>query len=281
MPARRAAFPSSRSSSTGFGANASKARQATSRQKELDKIQLEEIKPSSRVSPFIRFTPQTRLGEKVIEGVELAKSYDVKLFENFSPVIGNAEKIAIIGTNGVGKTTLLKILLKLIEPCAGNVIHGDTVELSYFPQDASDILCMEDRAIDWLARFAPREGLTEQELRSFMGKMLFSGDEVNKPVKVLSGGEKARLVIAKMMLEAGNVLALDEPTNHLDLESIEALNYALSLYRNTIIFVSHDREFISSLATRIIEIADGKITDFPGTLAEFEDFKKRRARASR
>ena len=114
-----------------------------------------------------------------------------------------------------------------------------------------------------------------------MGKMLFSGDEVNKPVKVLSGGEKARLVIAKMMLEAGNVLALDEPTNHLDLESIEALNYALSLYRNTIIFVSHDREFISSLATRIIEIADGKITDFPGTLAEFEDFKKRRARASR
>ncbi|AVM44879.1 ATP-binding cassette domain-containing protein [Victivallaceae bacterium BBE-744-WT-12] len=264
-----------------FGANASKARQATSRQKELDKIQLEEIKPSSRVSPFIRFTPQTRLGEKVIEGVELAKSYDVKLFENFSPVIGNAEKIAIIGTNGVGKTTLLKILLKLIEPCAGNVIHGDTVELSYFPQDASDILCMEDRAIDWLARFAPREGLTEQELRSFMGKMLFSGDEVNKPVKVLSGGEKARLVIAKMMLEAGNVLALDEPTNHLDLESIEALNYALSLYRNTIIFVSHDREFISSLATRIIEIADGKITDFPGTLAEFEDFKKRRARASR
>ena len=205
----------------------------------------------------------------------------MKLFENFSPVIGNAEKIAIIGTNGVGKTTLLKILLKLIEPCAGNVIHGDTVELSYFPQDASDILCMEDRAIDWLARFAPREGLTEQELRSFMGKMLFSGDEVNKPVKVLSGGEKARLVIAKMMLEAGNVLALDEPTNHLDLESIEALNYALSLYRNTIIFVSHDREFISSLATRIIEIADGKITDFPGTLAEFEDFKKRRARASR
>ena len=153
--------------------------------------------------------------------------------------------------------------------------------MSYFPQDASEILNMEDRAIEWLARYSPREGITEQELRSFMGKMLFSGDEVNKPVKVLSGGEKARLVIAKMMLEAGNVLALDEPTNHLDLESIEALNYALTLYKNTIIFVSHDREFIRSLATRIIEIADGKITDFPGTLAEFEEFKKRRARASR
>ena len=132
------------------------------------------------------------------------------------------------------------------------MVHGETVQLSYFPQDASDILNMEDRAIDWLARFAPEEGLNEMELRSFMGKMLFSGDEVNKFVKVLSGGEKARLILAKMMLEAGNVLALDEPTNHLDLESIEALNYSLTLFKNTVIFVSHDREFISSLATLII-----------------------------
>ncbi len=264
-----------------FGANASKARQATSRQKELDKIQLDELKPSSRVSPFIRLTPLTRLGEKVIEGTELTKTYDVTLFKKTDIAIGNAEKIAIIGANGAGKTTLLRTLLKKLEPTSGNVVHGDTVELSYFPQDASEILDMESRAIDWLARFAPREGLTEQEFRSFMGKMLFSGDEVHKPVKVLSGGEKARLVLAKMMLEAGNVLALDEPTNHLDLESIEALNYALTLFKNTILFVSHDREFISSLATRIIEIADGTITDFPGTLEEYEDFKKRRARANR
>jgi len=264
-----------------FGANASKARQATSRQKELDKIQLDELKPSSRVSPFIRFTPMNRLGEKVVEATELTKTYDITLFDKVNFTIGNNEKIAIIGTNGVGKTTLLKILLKMIEPCSGDVVHGETVQLSYFPQDASEILRMEDRAIDWLTHFSPREGLSEQELRSFMGKMLFSGDEVNKPVKVLSGGEKARLVIAKMMLEAGNVIALDEPTNHLDLESIEALNYALTLYKNTILFVSHDREFISSLATRIIEISDGVVTDFPGTLTEYEDFKKRRARASR
>ena len=137
---------------------------------------------------------------------------------------------------------------------------------------------MEERAIDWLAHFAPERGLTEMELRSYLGKMLFSGDEVYKPVQVLSGGEKARLILAKMMLEAGNVLALDEPTNHLDLESIEALNYALTLYPNTVLFVSHDREFVGSLATRIIEISDGVVTDYPGTLAEYEEFKRRRAR---
>ena len=261
-----------------FGANASKARQATSRQKELEKIELQEIKPSSRVSPYIRFNPRNRLGEKVFEANGVSKRYDHTLFENFSAVIGSNEKVAIIGTNGVGKTTMLKLLLKLLEPCDGTVNHGETVELSYFPQDAGEILNLEDHAIDWLARFAPEEGLSEQELRSFMGKMLFSGDEVHKPVQVLSGGEKARLIIAKMMLEAGNVLALDEPTNHLDLESIEALNYALTLFPNTVLFVSHDREFIRSLATRIIEIDDGKVTDYPGTLAEYEDFKRRRAR---
>ena len=261
-----------------FGANASKARQATSRQKELDKIQLEEIKPSSRVSPFIRFQPQERLGEKVIEADGIAKTYEFTLFDNVTLSVGSAEKIAVIGTNGVGKTTLLKTLLKRLEPDRGSVVHGETVRIGYFPQDAAEILKMDDRAIDWLARFAPREGLTEMELRSFMGKMLFSGDEVYKQVKVLSGGEKARLILAKMMLEAGNVLALDEPTNHLDLESIEALNYSLTLFANTVIFVSHDREFIRSLATRILEIDNGKVTDYPGTLEEFEEFKKRRAR---
>ena len=261
-----------------FGANASKARQATSRQKELEKIQLEEIKPSSRVSPFIRFRSEVRLGERVIEGTDLAKVYDRPLFEHLNLTIGNEEKVAIIGTNGAGKTTLLKTLLKQIEPCCGDVVHGETVKLSYFPQDAAEVLNMEERAIDWLARFAPERGLTEMELRSYLGKMLFSGDEVYKPVQVLSGGEKARLILAKMMLEAGNVLALDEPTNHLDLESIEALNYALTLYPNTVIFVSHDREFVGSLATRIIEISDGVVTDYPGTLAEYEEFKRRRAR---
>ncbi len=262
-----------------FSANASKARQATSRQKELEKIQLEEIKPSSRVSPFVRFKPNSRLGEKVIECTGLGKTYDEKLFADLDITIGKGEKVAIIGTNGVGKTTLLKALLKKIEPTAGEVIHGETANFSYFPQDSADLLTPGMKAIDWLASFSPNEGINEIELRSFMGKMLFSGDEVYKKVEVLSGGEKARLIIAKMMLEAGNVLCLDEPTNHLDLESIEALNYALTLFEETIIFVSHDREFINSLATRIIEISDGKVTMFPGTLTEYEDCKKKLKKA--
>ena len=258
-----------------FSANASKARQATSRKKELDKIQLEEIKPSSRVSPFIRFNPLQRLGEKVIEANGITKIYDKPIFSNLTFNIGNDEKVAIIGTNGIGKTTLLKSIIHQLEPTKGDVIHGETVQISYFPQDANDLLSGDARAIDWLAHFSPREGLTELELRSFMGKMLFSGDDVFKSVKVLSGGEKARLIIAKMMLEAGNVIALDEPTNHLDLESIEALNYALTIYHNTVIFVSHDREFISSLATRIIEITPEGVVDFPGTMAEYEEFKSK------
>lgn len=262
-----------------FSANASKAKQATSRQKELSKIELDEIKPSSRVSPFIRFKPKQRLGEKVIEAENISKTYDRTLFEKFSPQLYNKEKIAIIGTNGVGKTTLLKILIKQIEPCNGNVIHGDTVQISYFPQDASELLNMDERAIDWLSHFGPPEGMNETETRSFMGKMLFGGVDVYKPVKVLSGGEKARLIIAKMMLEGGNVIVLDEPTNHLDLESIEALNYALSLVEETIIFVSHDREFISSLATRIIAFDNGTITDFPGTLEEYEAFVQKNKKA--
>lgn len=257
-----------------FSANASKAKQATSRQRELDKIQLDELKPSSRVSPFIRFYSPLRLGTKVIEGTDLSKVYSHTLFKDFNINIGNEDKIAIIGTNGVGKTTLLKILIKELEPCNGTVKVGETAKISYFPQDANDVLNMEDRAIDWLAHFSPEEGLNETELRSFMGKMLFSGDEVYKPIRVLSGGEKARLIVAKMMLESGNVLVLDEPTNHLDLESIEALNYALTLFKSTLIFVSHDREFINSLATRVIEVTEDKIIDFPGTFAEYEEYKK-------
>lgn len=258
-----------------FSANASKARQATSRQKELDKIQLNEIRPSSRVSPYIRFNSAQRLGEKVIEACNIDKIYDHTLFKNVSISCRNNEKIAILGINGSGKTTILKILMKLIEPCNGEVMHGETAKISYFPQDTSEMLDTTEHAIDWLARFAPELGISEMDLRSFMGKMLFSGDDVYKSVKVLSGGEKARLIIARMMLERGNVLVLDEPTNHLDLESIEALNYALSLVTETVIFVSHDREFINSLATRVIEIEGGKIVDFPGTLIEYEAYKQK------
>jgi ATPase subunit of ABC transporter with duplicated ATPase domains len=257
-----------------FSANASKAKQATSRQKELKNIELNDIKPSSRVSPYIRFEAKSRLGQKVIIAKNISKSYDKDLFKDFSCEIGPSEKIAIIGTNGVGKTTLLKILTGGMKSDTGSVVHGETVQFSVFPQEPSEILDMSMKAIDWLWKFA-EANTVETELRSFMGRMLFSGDNIFKKINLLSGGEKSRLIISRMLMLGGNVLVLDEPTNHLDLESIEALNHALSLVKETIVFVSHDHRFVSSLATRIIEISEDKIIDYPGTIEEFEVWKKK------
>ena len=245
-----------------FSASASKAKQATSRQKLLDKIDVQEVKPSSRVSPYIRFDPKSRLGDKVIEVSAIAKAYDVPLFSNFSCTIDKRERIAIIGKNGVGKTTLLKILAGQLAPDTGRVIHGETVQFSVFPQDPGEVLSQPDlQAMDWLRNHVEDKDISETELRSFMGRMLFSKEDVFKPLGVLSGGEKARLILASMTQEGGNVLMLDEPTNHLDLESIEALNFALDAFENTIVFVSHDHRLIRSLATRILEVKDGKILD--------------------
>ncbi|NCC62051.1 MAG: ATP-binding cassette domain-containing protein [Verrucomicrobiae bacterium] len=256
-----------------FSSNASKARQATSRKKTLDKLQLNEFKPSSRVSPFIRFQPKTRLGNKVIKAKEISKSYDQQIFSDFSCEIGPKERVAIIGKNGIGKTTLMNIFCDQLKSDTGKVMFGETVQISLFPQDASRLLVTDACAIDWLSCYA-ESTITEVELRSFMGRMLFRGEDCWKKVGVLSGGEKARLILSKMTMEGGNVLALDEPTNHLDLESIEALNYGLSLFPNTLIFVSHDHRFIATLATRIIEITENGIVDYPGTLAEYEALKK-------
>ncbi|MCM8531823.1 MAG: ATP-binding cassette domain-containing protein [Lentisphaeraceae bacterium] len=261
-----------------FGANASKAKQATARRKELERMQVDEFKPSSRISPYIRFKPLEKLGEQVIEAEEISKTYDEELFKDFSLNIANDERVAIIGSNGVGKTTLLKALIKEIEPDSGSVKHGDTIQISYFPQDNTNFLSPGMTAIDWLGQFCPNEGITDQDLRSHMGKMLFRKEEVEKEISVLSGGEKARLIIAKMLLEGGNVLILDEPTNHLDLEAIEALNYALTLVEQPVIFVSHDREFVNSLATRVLEIEDGKITNYPGNMEDYEAWKKKNAK---
>jgi ATPase subunit of ABC transporter with duplicated ATPase domains len=261
-----------------FSANASKARQATSRQKELDKIELDKVKPSSRISPYIRFEPSVPLGDKVIELEAVTKSYDLTLFEDFTCTIAKDEKVGIIGTNGVGKTTLVRMLLKELEPDKGRVQQGETVDFNYFPQDSSELLAGDGQAIDWLARWVPGESITETELRSAMGRMLFRGDDVFKPVNVLSGGERARLILSSMLLSGGNVLVLDEPTNHLDLEAIEALNYGLSLVETAVVFVSHDREFVNSLATRIIHIGEDGIIDYPGTLDDFEDMQRRQKR---
>ena len=256
-----------------FSANASKAKQATSRQKELSKIEMQEIKPSSRVSPYIRFNPKTRLGEKVIEVENISKSYDKTLFSNYSGLFKNGERVGIIGTNGAGKTTFLKILAGELAPDTGKVIRGETVEIDVFPQDAKEVLNSTEPAINWLSHVPTTVGMGETELRSAMGRMLFRGDAVFKPVNVLSGGEKARLILAAMMLAQKNLLMFDEPTNHLDLEAIEALNFSLGLVKETLFFVSHDREFVRSLATRIIEIGDGRITDYPGTLDEYDAHK--------
>ncbi|MCF7848945.1 MAG: ATP-binding cassette domain-containing protein [Kiritimatiellales bacterium] len=259
-----------------FSSNASKAKQATSRKKTLDKLEITKFKPSSRVAPFIRFNPKRRLGDKVIEATAIAKSYDEALFSDFSCTIGPEERVAIIGKNGIGKTTLLNMLCNQLNGDAGQVKLGETVEIGMFPQDASTLLDPDSSALDWLNRFADT-GTSEVELRSFMGRMLFRGEDCWKKAGVLSGGEKARLILSKMTMEGGNVLALDEPTNHLDLESIEALNFALSLFPNTLLFVSHDHRFIATLATRIFEITEGGIIiDYPGTLDDYESLKKSR-----
>ena len=263
-----------------FSSNASKAKQATSRKKTLDKLEIKKFKASSRVSPFIRFTPKTRLGDKVIEAATISKSYDEEVFSNFSCTIGPEERVAIIGKNGIGKTTLLNILCDQMKGDAGQVKLGETVRVGLFPQDASDLLDPEVSALEWLGRFA-ESGTSEVDLRSFMGRMLFRGEDVMKKVGVLSGGERARLILSKMTMEGGNVLALDEPTNHLDLESIEALNYALSLFPNTLVFVSHDHRFIATLATRIFEVTENGIVDYPGTLDDYEAMKKNRKKEGR
>ncbi|XDD45728.1 ATP-binding cassette domain-containing protein [Leptospira sp. WS39.C2] len=257
-----------------FSANASKSKQATSRQKMIEKIKADmvEVKPSSRVAPYIRFKAKRVLGKDVFEAINISKSYDGKpVIKDFSTSITKGEKVGIVGTNGVGKTTLLKMLLKKLEPDSGQVKWGDSVETSFFPQDHREAMEPDaDTLVEWLLRNSP-PGTEVQEIRAILGRMLFSGDMANKSTTVLSGGEKSRMIIGKMILACDNVIALDEPTNHLDLETIEALNYALSLFEGTVILVSHDREFISSLCTRIIEVTPEGIKDFKGNYEEFLD----------
>ncbi|ABZ95067.1 ABC-F family ATPase [Leptospira biflexa] len=266
-----------------FSANASKSKQATSRQKMIEKIKADmvDVKPSSRVAPYIRFKAKRVLGKDVFEAINVSKSYDGKpVIKDFSISITKGEKVGIVGTNGVGKTTLLKMLLKKLEPDSGQVKWGDSVETSFFPQDHREAMEPDaDTLVEWLLRNSP-QGTEVQEIRAILGRMLFSGDMANKSTTVLSGGEKSRMIIGKMILACDNVIALDEPTNHLDLETIEALNYALSLFDGTVILVSHDREFISSLCTRIIEVTPEGINDFKGNYEEFleregSDFYKR------
>lgn len=251
-----------------FSANASKSKQATSRAKQIDKIELAEIKPSSRKSPYIYFEEEKKLHRLAVEVEDLAKSYDDYVFANFNMMAEVGERIAIIGPNGIGKTTLLRSLYGDLETSAGTVKWSENASLGYYAQDHSADFEDDKTLYDWMSHWGKAND-DEQSIRGTLGRLLFSSDDINKKVSVISGGEQGRMLFGKLMLQRNNILLLDEPTNHLDMESIESLNLALENYPGTLIFVSHDREFVSSLATRIIEMTPKGIIDFRGT---YEDY---------
>ncbi len=252
-----------------FSANASKARQATSRARQLENIELEEIKPSSRVSPFIRFEQAKPLRRLAVEAVGLSKGFDDgPLFENLDLVIEAGSRVAIIGPNGIGKTTLVRCLIENIEIDRGDIKWSENAQIGYFGQDHAEDFTEDMTLYEWVAQWQP-PGADEQLIRGTLGRMLFSKDDSEKSVKIVSGGEEARLLFGKLILQQPNVMVMDEPTNHLDMESIEALNLALENYAGTLIFISHDREFVSSLATRIIELTPDGVIDYSGTYDEY------------
>ena len=257
-----------------FSANKSKARQATSRAKLIEKIKVEDLKPSSRQYPWIRFEvdDKEKLHRHAVEIENLRHGYERTLFQNFSTFIEAGDKVAIIGENGVGKTTLLRCLageaLGGLTPQGGAVKWAEKARPGYFAQDHTEDFARDESLFDWVQRWT-RDGDDEQIVRSTLGRLLFSGDDTKKSVKVISGGEQGRMLFGKLILMKPNVLLMDEPTNHLDMESIESLNTALDKYTGTLVFVSHDREFVSSIATRIFEIKGGAIIDYRGN---YEDY---------
>lgn len=262
-----------------FSANASKAKQATSRAKQIEKIKLEDIKPSSRVNPFIRFQQEKKLFRLALELENISKSFDDEtLFTDFSANIEVGERVAIIGQNGVGKTTLLRTLMDEISTDGGNVKWSENVNIGYYAQDHEAEFEMDMTVFEWMEQWR-KENHDEQDIRAVLGQMLFSKDDIKKKVSVLSGGEKGRMLFGKIMLQKPNVIIMDEPTNHLDMESIESLNLALENYDGTLLFVSHDREFVSSLATRIIEIAPPSVQGITNFTGNYDDFLNKKEAA--
>ncbi|MGP4073187.1 ABC-F family ATP-binding cassette domain-containing protein [Piscibacillus sp. B03] len=258
-----------------FSANASKSRQATSRKKLLDKIEIDDIKPSSRKYPYIAFTPEREIGNDLLEVKNLSKTIDgKKVLNNVTFRLEKDDKVALLGDD-LAVTTLMKIIMGEMEPDEGEYKWGVTTSQSYFPKDNSEFFEGSDKnLINWLRQYAP-EDETETFMRSFLGRMLFSGDDVFKKASVLSGGEKVRCMLSRMMLSNANVLILDDPTNHLDLESIQSLNNGLIKFKGSVIFSSHDHQFIQTIANRIIEIKDEGIIDKSMTYEEYlDDVKK-------
>jgi ATPase subunit of ABC transporter with duplicated ATPase domains len=255
-----------------FSANASKARQATSRKRQLEKIKIEEIRPSSRQNPYIRFEQAKKLYRSAVTVDGLTFRYpggDKDVFTNLKFTIEAEQRVAIIGPNGIGKTTLMRCLAGDLTPTKGAITWVENAQVGYMPQDPSAEFEQKTDLLTWMSTWTGKAD-DEQIVRATLGRLLFSGDETKKQVKVLSGGEKGRMMYGKMMLTRPNVLLMDEPTNHMDMETIESLQIGLEKYPGTLIFVSHDREFVGGLANRMIELKpDGSITDFTGTYDEY------------
>ncbi len=252
-----------------FSANASKARQATSRARQIEKIKLEDVKPSSRASPFLRFEQEKKLYRLALEAKRLEKGYDAgALFRGLNLTVQVGERIAVIGPNGIGKTTLLRTLVGELAPDGGTVKWAENARVGYLAQDHAADFATDLSLLDWMSRWK-KPADDEQAIRATLGRLLFSQEEIYKPARIVSGGEQGRMLFGKLMLQQPNVLVMDEPTNHLDMESIEALNTALENYPGTLIFVSHDREFVSSLATRIIEMTAVGVVNFNGSYDDY------------
>lgn len=253
-----------------FSANASKSKQATSRKRALEKIELDTIKPSSRKYPYIDFKPNREIGNEVLTVTNLSKTIDgVKVLDNISFTVGHDDKIAFVGSQTLAITTLFKILAGEMEPDEGEYKWGVTTSNSYFPKDNTEYFTKEESIVDWLMPFSPEKDATY--VRGFLGRMLFAGDDGLKKVNVLSGGERVRVMLSKMMMLGSNILILDEPTNHLDMESITALNNGLIKFPGVVLFTSQDHQFIQTIANRIIEITPNGIIDKVSTYDEYLD----------
>ena len=243
-----------------FSSNVAKARQATSRKKLIDKLTIDDIRPSSRRFPYVAFKPNREIGKNVLEVKGLSKTIDdVKVLDNFNLVLNNGDKVAFVGPNHYAKTVLFEILSGNMEPDSGSFSWGVTTSLSYFPKDNSSLFQDDETIVDYLQQFSQEDD--DNYVRSFLGRMLFSGDEALKPCNVLSGGERVRVVLARMMLEGANCMIFDEPTSHLDLEAIQALNNGIIDFKGVVLFNSHDHQFVDSIANRIIEFIPGGVID--------------------
>lgn len=253
-----------------FSANASKSKQATSRKRALEKIELDEIKPSSRKYPYIDFRPAREIGNEVLTVEHLSKTIDgVKVLDDISFILGREDKVALVGPNEHAKTVLFKILAGEMEPDEGNYKWGLTTTQSYFPKDNSAEFDNDDTIVDWLTQYSPEKDVTY--VRGFLGRMLFAGEDGVKKVRVLSGGEKVRCMLSKMMISGANVLMLDEPTDHLDMEAITALNNGMIKFPGVMIFSSRDHQIVQTTANRIMEIINGKLIDKITTYDEYLD----------